>query len=220
MKVEQAKTTLVNKVILPDSNSPGPHPTLILLHGRGADENDLLGLAQYLDARLLIIAVRAPFDFEYGGYTWYDLLEVNKPEPSQFKRSYDLLVNFLSEIKEQLPVDHRNLFLLGFSMGSMMSYSLALTRPHEIKGVIAHSGYIPEDIDLPFMWNALNGTSFFIAHGTLDPVIPIQFGRRAKELLSKSGADVTYREYPIGHQISDESLQDFSVWLQHRIPSK
>jgi len=102
----------------------------------------------------------------------------------------------------------------------MMSYSLALTRPHEIKGVIAHSGYIPEDIDLPFMWNALNGTSFFIAHGTLDPVIPIQFGRRAKELLSKSGADVTYREYPIGHQISDESLQDFSVWLQHRIPSK
>ena len=213
----EIKTSLIYRTTAPRTNHSGPHPALVLLHGRGSDEDDLLGFAEYLDPCLLIISARAPFRFPYGGYAWYEVQEVGKPEPVQFSESYDRLVQFLSDIKQQLPVDSKRVFLLGFSMGSMMSYSLALTKPHEIKGVIAHSGYIPEDTHLQFRWEELEKTSFFVAHGTLDPIIPIQFGRRANELLSKVKTDLTYREYPIAHQISEESLQDLSAWLRQRI---
>ncbi len=192
-----------------------------MLHGRGADENDLLGLAEYLDDRTLIISVRAPFPFQWGGgYAWYDVLEVGKPEPKMFNESYEKLVQFLGDIVQGYPVDLRRIFLLGFSMGTMMAYALFLTRPELIAGVVANSGYVPEETDLKFQWTKLTGKSLFIAHGMYDPVIPVQLGRRAKELFSQTQAEVTYKEYPIGHQISEESLNDMSRWLSGRINGK
>jgi len=102
-------------------------------------------------------------------------------------------------------------------MGAVMSYAFSLTRPQEVKGVVAHSGYIPENTQLVFDWPGMKGKDFFVAHGTLDPVIGIQFGRRAKELLEKNNANVVYREYPIPHAMSEESVSDFSSWLGRRI---
>lgn len=198
----------------------GPHPTLILLHGRGANEEDLLGLVPYLDPRFFCVAARAPFSYAYGGYTWYDLREVGSPDRNQFEESYNRLVQFLDDVQKHFPVDADRTFLLGFSMGTVMSYSLALTKPDRIRGIVAHSGYIPEDSHLQFEWKSLASTSFFVAHGTHDPVIPIQFGRRAKELLEKTEAPFVYREYPIQHQISEESLRDFTAWLTNLLDSQ
>jgi phospholipase/carboxylesterase len=206
-------TTLTFQIAPFDESKKGPHPLLILLHGRGANEEDLLGLVPYLDPRFLCLAARAPFYFAYGGYTWYDLQEVGTPNSEQFSESYSRLAQFLEDIEKNYPVDPHRIFLLGFSMGTVMSYSLALTKPKHIKGIVAHSGYIPENTSLQYQWNDLATTSFFIAHGTNDPVIPIQFGRRAKELLSKTSAPLVYREYPIQHQISEKSLTDLSTWL-------
>jgi phospholipase/carboxylesterase len=213
------KTSLTHQIAPFDEKQTVLHPTLILLHGRGANEQDLLGLVPYLDPRLLCIAARAPFDFSYGGFTWYELREVGSPNLDQFSHSYDLLVQFLGDIQKQYPVDPQQTFLLGFSMGTVMAYSLALTKPEKIKGVIAHSGYVPEDTPLNFQWKNLAKTSFFVAHGIFDPVIPIEFGRKANQLLSQSNAQVVYREYPIQHQISDESLRDFSDWLADHLKS-
>ncbi len=196
-------------------------PTLIMLHGRGADEHDLFGLADYLDERLLVISARAPYPFQYGdGFTWYDILEVGRPEPKMFGESTKRINQFFDDVKKHYPVDESNIFLLGFSMGTMMSYSLALTRPNEIAGVIANSGYVPEETDLKFQWDKLNGTSFFVAHGTHDPIIPISMGRRARLLLEQANADLTYNEYPMAHQISDESLGDMSRWLSEKLKVK
>lgn len=217
--METIKSSLVHRLGPLNTSQKGPYPVLILLHGRGADENDLLGLASHLDPRFFVISVRAPFPFENGGYTWYTVLEIGKPEPREFMESYERLVQFLDDIKKQYPVDPGRVFLLGFSMGTMMSFSLALTKPQSIRGVVAHSGYIPEDTGLAFRLNELNDTSFFVAHGLHDPVIPVQFGRRAKEILGSAKADLTYKEYPIGHEISDESLHDLSEWLKTRIGS-
>jgi len=217
--METIKSSLVHRLGPLNTSQKGSHPALILLHGRGADENDLLGLASHLDPRFFVISVRAPFPFEQGGYTWYTVLEVGKPEPREFKESYERLAQFLEDIKREYPVDSGRVFLLGFSMGTMMSFSLALTKPQSIRGVVAHSGYIPEDTGLVFRMNELADTSFFVAHGLHDPVIPVQFSRRAKEILDSAKADVTYKEYPIGHQISDESLHDISEWLKTQIDS-
>ena len=211
-------TTLVHRILPPENSTSPIHPTLIMLHGRGADEEDLLGLAPYLDERLLILGVRAPFPFPYGGgYTWYDIGTVGTPEPTMFKESYEKLSAFVSDALTHYPIDRSHLYLLGFSMGTVMSYSLALTQAGLFRGVIANSGYIPEGTHLKLRWNESSGLDFFIAHGANDPVIPAQLGRRAKELLSKTESKFTYKEYPMGHQISQESLTDFAAWLKDQL---
>ena len=206
-------SSLLYKTAPPPTGSKEPYPTLILLHGRGSHEDDLLGLVPYLDPRLFAVAPRAPFDFPYGGFTWYDLRETGSPDQTMFSDSYSRLVGFLDDVRAKYPIDPARLFLFGFSMGSVMSLAVALTRPADIAGVIAHSGYIPEASELEFRWRDLGSTSFFIAHGTEDQVIPIRFGRRARELLAATPAPLTYREYPAAHAVTDESLADISHWL-------
>ncbi|HEY6192219.1 MAG TPA: phospholipase [Bacteroidota bacterium] len=211
-------TSLIHKILEPQRKSNSKYPTLMLLHGRGANEDDLLGLAEYLDDRLLIVSARAPFPFALGGgFTWYEIEEVGKPEPKMFAESYRKLSQFIDDVVKGYPVDPSKLLLCGFSMGSVMSYSMALTRPQAVAGVAANSGYIAEDSGLNIEWTGVKGKPFFISHGMYDPVIPVAFARRAKELLEPRGAAITYREYDMGHQIIEDSLNDMMRWLTQQI---
>jgi phospholipase/carboxylesterase len=210
-------SSLVHTIAPQNGPAKSLFPTLILLHGRGATEEDLLGLAPYFPPQFLVIAARAPFPFSYGGATWYEILSTGTPHPGQFGESFEKLVQFVRDIKTHYPVDPKRLFFLGFSMGTVMSYAFALTHPEDVSGVVAHSGYVPEDTSLVFEWEKLKGKGFFVAHGTQDPVIGIQFAHRAKGLLEKTEAEVTYREYPIPHSMSEESVGEFSAWLGQRM---
>lgn len=216
MGLELIASTLVHKIRPPAAASDQRSPALILLHGRGTNEDDLLGLADYLDPRFFVVSVRAPHRFqqEFGGYTWYEIQKVGTPHPQQFEDSYKRLVQFIDDVKNGYPIDPGRVFLLGFSMGSIMSFAVALSMPQAVRGIVAHSGYIPENTSLQFAWDRLQQLSVFVAHGVHDPVIPIHSGRRVQELLSKTSADLTYKEYPIPHTISEESLSDLSSWLQ------
>lgn len=212
------RTSLIHKILEPQRKSPSNYPTLIFLHGRGANEDDLLGLAEYLDDRLLIVSARAPFPFAYGGgFTWYEIEEVGRPDPKMFQESYQKLSQFIDDLRKGYPVDQSKIILCGFSMGAVMSYAMALTRPEVVAGVAANSGYIAEESDLKIQWDDVVGKPFFVGHGVYDPVIPVSFGRRAKELLEAHRAAVTYREYDMGHQIAEESLNDMMQWLTHHI---
>jgi phospholipase/carboxylesterase len=210
-------TSLFHRVLEPENSTAAVHPTLIMLHGRGADEEDLLGLSSFLDNRLLIISARAPFGFPYGGYTWYDIGQVGVPLPGMFDESYAKLNTFVDDVLRGYPIDPSRLYLFGFSMGAVMSYALSLTRPELFRGVSANSGYVPEGTSLRFRWQDLAGRQFLIAHGEGDQVIPVQMARRAKELFAQSNATVDYREYPMDHQISDESLNDVAEWLKRSL---
>ncbi|HAL55633.1 MAG TPA: phospholipase [Bacteroidetes bacterium] len=209
-------TSLIHKIVPPSVASPGPYPTIILLHGRGTNEDDLLGLAPYLDPRFFLVSARAPFPFPYGGHAWYEMADVGTPVGSEFDESYRRLHQFIDDVLKGYPVDPGRIFLFGFSMGSIMSLAIGLTNPDLVRGVVAHSGYVPENTSLKFKWDELSDLSLFVAHGQYDPVIPIQFGRRISELLSKTQADFTYREYPIPHTISEESLTDVATWLKEK----
>jgi phospholipase/carboxylesterase len=207
--------TLEHRVLLPEGTSSKSHPTVIMLHGRGADEEDLIGLAEHYDRRLLVLSVRAPYPYPYGGgFTWYDVGAVGTPDPAMFRSSYDRLSQFVDDALQAYPVDPSHLFLLGFSMGTVMAYALSLTRPELFRGVIANSGYVPEGTHLALRWQDLGELSYFIAHGTGDPVIPVDFTRRAQRLFAESNAHVTYREYTMGHQIIDESIRDSAAFLE------
>ena len=189
------------------------HPTLVLLHGRGTDENDLLGLTPYFESRFLIVSVRAPYRFPYGGFTWFNLDESGTIDIDQLLESRNAFLYFLDEIKQKYPVDLSCLCLFGFSMGAMISMMVSLSNPDRFKGVVAHSGMLPQHERLLYRWDDLSAISFFIAHGEYDPVVPVILGRQANQQLIQAGANVLYREYPIQHNIGEESISDAAAWL-------
>ncbi len=216
--MKQIETTLEHRLLLPGRSGSSPHPTILFLHGRGSDEEDLLSLAPSLDSRFLCIGARAPSPFPFGGYTWYDLQETGAPEQETFLNSYRRLSQFLDDIVAGYPVDPANLLLFGFSMGTVMAYTLALTRPEWIRGVAANSGYLPEAPPLTYRWKELSGTKFFISHGTEDPIIPVAMARRARSLLEAAGARVNYHEYAMPHSIAPQALADVAAWTRAFLP--
>ena len=208
---------LVHKVVNPRAEGDARAPALVLIHGRGTDENDLMSLAPRFDPRLFLVSVRAPYTFPYGGYTWYNSREAGAPDPSTFQKSHARLRKFIELLPRLYAVDRRQIYVMGFSMGAVMAYGLGLTIHERLAGVIAHSGYVPETGGMNLRWEEISGNPFFVAHGVNDQVIPVNFGRRAQELLQKAQVNLTYREYPFGHEINEQSFNDFSGWLTARL---
>jgi phospholipase/carboxylesterase len=189
-----------------------PYPTLLLLHGRGADEGDLLPVADELDPRLFVVSARAPLPL-WQGFEWYRLANIGNPEPNSFAASLDALQQFVAMLPRSYPIDPSRLFTLGFSQGAVMAGSLLLTRPDAVAGTIMLSGYLPLDQKLPIDEAKLVDCPVFVAHGTADPLIPIAWGRAVRDYFARVGANLTYREYPIAHFIGPEELTDVSEWL-------
>lgn len=185
---------------------------LLLLHGRGADEADLMGLEAALDPGLTVISARAPFRLGYG-FAWYGMAQVGSPEEETLHASLLELQEFVEGVVPAYELDPGRLFVMGFSQGAVMSAALALTMPERVRGVVMHSGYVPVESGLEFKLEEVRGKPFFVAHGMYDEVIPVRLGRHARDYLNGIGAMVTYQEYPIGHSISEESLDDLSEWL-------
>jgi len=206
-------STLEHLVFLPAS-AGRTFPTIIGMHGRGADENDLASALLALEIPdLVLVTPRAPFAFPYGGYAWYNLAEEGVPNPETLQTSVGLVQKFVDEIKAAYPVDPKRIILLGFSQGTMMAYATALSNPSMFRGIAALSGYVPYRSRLPLQPSNLAGFPVFISHGLNDTVIPVQYGREAAKLLADAGANVTYREYPMGHEIGEQTIRDLKQWL-------
>ena len=183
---------------------------LVLFHGRGADEHDLYPLLDVLDPerRLHGYCPRGPLSLPPGGAHWYVVPRVGYPDPTTFASSYAEAGAWL----DSLP--HERVVVGGFSQGAVMSLALGLGvgRPRPA-AVIALSGFIPEvdgwklDTERPF-------PPIAIGHGTLDPVIPVEFARRARALLEAAGAEVVYRESPMGHQIDPGFLAEVRALVE------
>jgi phospholipase/carboxylesterase len=186
-------------------------PGILLLHGLGADEADLMGLEGALDPRFTVVSARAPY--RYGpGFAWFALQEVGQPDGDTLRASVEALHTFIPEMAQTYSIDPARIFLLGFSQGAIISSAVALTLP-QVRGVVMHSGYVAPSALVSGNPRLLKGKPFFVAHGRYDDLIPISFGRATEEYLSSHGARLTYHEYPIGHSISEESLYELNDWL-------
>jgi len=214
--MDSAKLGLSHVTRPPPGGSTGPQPCLLLLHGRGADELDLLGLADELDPRLFVVSARAPLRMG-PGYAWYHLQRIGDPEPASFQASLAALSTFVADLPQAYPVDASKIFALGFSQGAMMAGSLLLTHPSVLAGTAMLSGYLPLNSGLAVDEAQLRDRPVFVAHGTGDQVLPVAVGRQAREYLVRLGADVTYREYRIGHSIGPEELVELAAWLGDRL---
>jgi phospholipase/carboxylesterase len=202
---------MLHSIFHPASQSSDKKSTLIMLHGRGADEHDLFGLKERLDPRLDLYSLRAPFEYEWGGYAWFDLFEDGTVDEKSFAQSRDEITAFIRTVKTD------KLFLLGFSMGAIMSYSIALSHPGICSGILALSGFAPPQLEKEYRLLQLQDLHIFISHGVNDPVIPIASARNTKAMLSASNASVSYHEYPMAHQISEQCLTDIDAWLNERL---
>jgi phospholipase/carboxylesterase len=194
------------------------NPLLLLLHGYGSNEQDLFSFATELPEEYYIISARAPYDLSYGSYAWYAInfdADQNKfSDNEQARISRDLIAKFIDELIVSFPIDYKNVTLIGFSQGTILSYAVALSYPEKVQQVVALSGYINTEIlDENYLKNSFDNLKFFISHGTVDQVIPVDWGRKAKPFLEKSGIKITYMEYPIGHGVSPQNFYDFKNWL-------
>ena len=188
-----------------------PQGALVLFHGRGADEHDLYPLLDALDPqrRLHGYTPRGPLPLSPGGAHWYIVPRVGFPDPDTFAASYRLALEWL----DSLPYPAERTVLGGFSQGAVMSYALGLgkDRPRPA-AIVAFSGFVPVvegfelDLDRPL-------PPIAIGHGTFDDVIPVEFGRRARDVLMQAGAEPLYHESPIGHSIDPGVVGELQVFV-------
>lgn len=195
---------------------------LVLHHGRGTDERDLLGLADALDPerRLRVVSPRAPLRLPGSpGYHWYLVPRVGYPDPDSFHAARAALAELHDRLWEESGVGPERTVLGGFSMGSVMSYAMALSaeRP-PVAGILAFSGFVPVVEGWEPSLTDRQQTRAFISHGRRDPVIEIKFARRARQLLEAGGLGVEYRESDLGHQIDPSHLADATAWLTETLP--
>jgi phospholipase/carboxylesterase len=196
-------------------------PTIVFLHGYGADEYDLLSFADAFDPRFLTISFQGPYALPQGGRSWYDLratLTGFTPDDQTRFASETLLAHDLPEIVKLEGGDLQNIFILGFSQGAAMTYSLVgkgLLNQDEVqlRGIITLSGYIPEDTKYALQTKDLSGSRFFVGHGLYDELIPSAAADIAEGILTSAKASVEKRLYPIPHAVSEPELTDVASWL-------
>ena len=211
----------MNKLVYRERLAQGDAAGLLVLHhGRGSDEEDLLPLADALDPqqRLHAITPRAPLTLSGGpGYHWYLVPRVGYPDSDTFRAAYEALADFHDELWRRFGLDPERTVFGGFSMGSVMSYSLGLgpDRPPPA-GILAFSGFIPTvegwEPQIP------RDTAAFIAHGRNDPIMEVEFARAARRQLEDAGMSVEYRESDVGHTINPTSIPAAANWLEWTIP--
>jgi len=194
-----------------------PEGLLVLHHGRGSDERDLIGLADLLDPerRLRVVTPRAPLQLPGGpGYHWYLVPRVGHPDPETFAAARTALAELHDRLWEEGGAGPGRTVLGGFSMGAVMSFATALSaeRP-AVAGILAFSGFVPTVAGWEPALDDRTGTRAFVSHGRRDPVIGVEFAERARELLEGGGLDVTYRESELGHQIDPAHLREAAAWL-------
>ncbi|MFL5834333.1 MAG: alpha/beta hydrolase [Solirubrobacterales bacterium] len=199
-----------------------PDGLLVLHHGRGTDERDLLGLADFLDPerRLRVVTPRAPLQLPGSpGYHWYLVPRVGYPDPESFAAARAALAELHDGLWEESGIGPERTVLAGFSMGAVMSYTMGLSadRP-AVAGILGFSGFVPTVEGWEPALADRTGAPVFISHGRRDPVIGIEFAERARDLLSAGGLEVTYRESDLGHQIDPAHLRDAGAWLDEALP--
>jgi phospholipase/carboxylesterase len=191
-----------------------PSGTLVLLHGYGADQNDLLPLAHELDPALRAVSLQAPHSLGGSARAWFNLQQTPRGfayDKAEVEAALALAAEAVEEIGRT--AGERPL-LLGFSQGAALALSVALTRPGLVRGVLSFSG-LPPSLDEDKLGPAaeLRGLPVFAAHGQVDPLIPLEMGRLLRGALVEKGLAVEWHEYAMGHQVIEQELLDARSWM-------
>lgn len=203
----------------------GPHPTILALHGWGASALDLLGLAPHLGAgRYRLICPQGPLTVPIGpgaaGYGWFPITMGAPPDPVAFAEAALALDRFRADAMARAGVAPKDLVVIGFSQGGVMAYAQALRAGARPAAIAALSSWLAPGLVETIGATRLDGLPVLVQHGVRDELIPIARGRDSVERLRDLGADVTFREYDMGHEISAASLRDLAAFLHRQLGSR
>jgi phospholipase/carboxylesterase len=207
---------LVAELRAPDGEAAG---ALVLMHGRGTSEQDLLPLLDVFDprGRLLGAFPRGPLQLPPVGHHWYLVERVGYPDPETFLPTFDRLGAWLARLAERTGVPIERTVLGGFSQGAVMAWAMGLGpgRPRPA-GILAMSGFIPTVPGFELQLAGLEGLPVAISHGSLDPVIPVALGQDSRDRARAAGAAVVYRETAVPHIIDPRVVPAIVGWLDER----
>lgn len=201
----------------PIGNSPTA-PLLLLLHGMGADEKDLWFIAEKAPAHCRVVSLRAPYKHVDGGYRWFEIRYTQEGKTlnfSQALQSRQTILNFLESYRMKNGLKPSGIYVIGFSQGAMMGFTLLSGLP-EVIGHASLGGLIFPELISELKPSALANKSVFIGHGTRDAIVPVEEARKARQILQEAGLKPSYNEYAAGHQIIPEMLNALLLWLQQK----
>lgn len=188
-------------------------PVLFLLHGYGSNEEDLFSFVPTLPEDWLVISFRAPKDSSYGGYAWFDIdfnNAENFVEENEANEAVKLVLENIMSVTNRYGLTDNKTHLCGFSQGGMIVYSLALQYPDLFSKVACLSSYPEEKLlkNIDRNKKKYENMRFLISHGTEDAVIPLEWGRKAADLLYDLSAYFSFREYMSGHGVNQKNYLD------------
>lgn len=199
----------------------GPSPVLVLLHGVGSNEQDLMGLAPRVDPRARIISVRGPLTIGPEAYAWFSVqFTPTGPVivPEQEAASRAAIADFIDWVAQRQGIPASLVFLLGFSQGGIMTLNEALTQPRHFGGGLAYNiRLLPEVLKQLAPAEELSGAPMFVAQTRQDPVMRLSWSRDMHEKLTRLPLALSYHEYEGGHQIVEAALSDGMQWLSRQI---
>ncbi|HLT65033.1 MAG TPA: alpha/beta fold hydrolase [Flavobacterium sp.] len=212
------ETGIFNYLIQQPNEIQEKNPLIILIHGYGSNEEDLFSFAPELPKNAFIVSVQAPYQVPPYGFAWYAIsfdADMNKfSDDAQAIKSRDLLVEFIDELCAKYPIDQKDVNLIGFSQGAILSYALAVTYPEKVNKVVALSGYFNADIMQPKAdLSVYDHLKIFGSHGTVDQVIPVEWARKSADLLKPYAISFQYKEYPVGHGVAPQNFYDLKAFL-------
>src|SRR5262245_22259181 len=200
----------------PRKPAPGKPPMIVLLHGFGANERDLLPVAAQLDPRLAVASLRGPYQIRPGSYSW-----VNGTTTEELDNARRMVIECIDQVAESTGADRSRVYLAGFSQGAMLTLAIALTEPEKIAGAAVLSGRLVAAVrDNHAAPERLRGFPILVTHGTDDQQIPIRSAHEIRQALKPMGVALDYREFESGHYISDFNVGVLDQWLRRRLATK
>jgi phospholipase/carboxylesterase len=211
--------SLPHRMVPPRAPSPGKPPLLVLLHGWGADENDLVGLGAALDPRLLVVSPRGTLPGPGRGFAWYGEDSDSDLEPKAgLADSQQAVLHFVDEAVAAYDADPHRVYVGGFSQGAILSLRIGLAAPEKVAGVIVLSGYLLADPHRPRASSAsVRHLAIFESHGRADDRIPIEKARETEAYLKTLPVKLTFKEFEGRHQIPPQVRAALSTWMSEQL---
>lgn len=214
-------TGLIHRVSVPEG--PGPHPTVVMLHGRSGGENAMWIFSRTVPSNWLMVTPRGIKEDPGGGFAWHPRQRDEWPSLATFDEAVAAVVSFIRSLPEVYDSDPKQIFLMGFSQGAATAYATAMRHPGLVQGIAGLVGFVPVECGDAVAVSALEGLPIFMAVGKEDPYIPHSRSQNCAQTLRDAGAELDYHEYETEHRLDAQGMRDLKDWWrrrQVRVPSK
>lgn len=212
--VDGDTAVLPHRVLPP--NTPGPYPTVVMIHGHLGNEEVMWIFRQTLPEEWLVVAPRAIVADGDGRYSWHPRQQNEWPALSEFDTAVDTLLQFIDSLPELYNANPNQIYLMGFSQGAATSFALAMREPERVQGIASLVGFMPLGVEEAIETARLADLPVFMAVGTEDERIPLEIARECGKAVRAAGAYLEYREYDTGHKLNGEGMRKLKGWWAER----